>query len=202
MTGNDQTPLGTVWNLSPSMPGLASARRFADPWTTAMTSIKRRFAARRNSRIFAIPIDPSWFFAVSFPHRSARGRPSKRFVSWEEIRSVDAGRFDPPGEDGRRAEEIRRGAERAAEALAALPAVQREAIVLFDLEGLGLQEVARLQNVSLSAVKSRLNRGRERLRNHTKAGWAPEVPGPIAPRRRPAARPRTRGVALLGQPRF
>ena len=49
------------------------------------------------------------------------------------------------------------------EALAELPDVQREAIVLFELTGLSLKEVAEVQNASLSAVKSRIARGRERL---------------------------------------
>ena len=49
------------------------------------------------------------------------------------------------------------------EALSHLPEVQREAIVLFELTGLSLKEVAEVQDVSLSAVKSRLARGRERL---------------------------------------
>lgn len=49
------------------------------------------------------------------------------------------------------------------EALCHLPEVQREAIVLFELTGLTLKEVAEVQDASLSAVKSRLARGRERL---------------------------------------
>lgn len=53
---------------------------------------------------------------------------------------------------------------RARAALATLPAVQREAIVLHELEGFQVDEIAALQNVSISAVKSRLSRGRERLR--------------------------------------
>lgn len=53
---------------------------------------------------------------------------------------------------------------RARAALAKLPAVQREAIVLFEIEGWQVEEIATLHRVSLSAVKSRLARGRERLR--------------------------------------
>ena len=49
------------------------------------------------------------------------------------------------------------------DALAKLPEVQREAIVLFELTGLSLKEVAEVQKASLSAVKSRVSRGRERL---------------------------------------
>src|SRR5262245_49522137 len=56
------------------------------------------------------------------------------------------------------------GAERARLALASLPAEQREAIVLFELEGWQVDELAALHGVSASAVKSRLPRGRDRLR--------------------------------------
>jgi len=54
--------------------------------------------------------------------------------------------------------------QRARTALAALPVVQREAIVLFEIEGWQVDEIAEIQAVSASAVKSRLARGRERLR--------------------------------------
>jgi RNA polymerase sigma-70 factor, ECF subfamily len=56
------------------------------------------------------------------------------------------------------------GAERARLALASLPAAQREAIVLFELEGWQVDEIARLQGASASAIKSRLSRGRCYLR--------------------------------------
>jgi len=55
-------------------------------------------------------------------------------------------------------------ADRARVALAALPAPQREAIVLFELEGWRVDEIAAVCGVSASAVKSRLARGRNRLR--------------------------------------
>ncbi|MEO8840028.1 MAG: RNA polymerase sigma factor [Kofleriaceae bacterium] len=55
-------------------------------------------------------------------------------------------------------------ARRAREALASLPVDQREAIVLFELEGWTVEEIAALYRVSISAVKSRLARGRDRMR--------------------------------------
>ena len=48
-------------------------------------------------------------------------------------------------------------------ALARLPAKQREAIVLFELNGFSLREVQEIQGGSLSALKVRLHRGRKRL---------------------------------------
>lgn len=55
-------------------------------------------------------------------------------------------------------------ADRARLALADLPHDQREAIVLFEIEGWKVEEIAELLEVSRSAIKSRLARGRQRLR--------------------------------------
>jgi RNA polymerase sigma-70 factor, ECF subfamily len=60
--------------------------------------------------------------------------------------------------------EAAEAARRARAALATLPAVQREAIVMFEIEGMLVDEIAAIQHVSASAVKSRLARGRDRLR--------------------------------------
>lgn len=49
-------------------------------------------------------------------------------------------------------------------AIAALPLLQREAVVLFELEGLSLEEVAAVSGCDAGTVKSRLYRARERLR--------------------------------------
>jgi RNA polymerase sigma-70 factor (ECF subfamily) len=56
------------------------------------------------------------------------------------------------------------GADRARVALASLPAEQREALVLFEIEGWKIDEIAAMHGISESAVKSRLARGRDRLR--------------------------------------
>ncbi|MEM9489771.1 MAG: sigma-70 region 4 domain-containing protein, partial [Myxococcota bacterium] len=44
-------------------------------------------------------------------------------------------------------------------ALARLPAVQREAVVLCDIHDMSVEEIAALQGATASAVKSRLSRG-------------------------------------------
>jgi RNA polymerase sigma-70 factor (ECF subfamily) len=104
----------------------------------------------------------SWFFATLLSrHRSRVRRPRRE---WLPIEDTVGRRDEPAGEDGSLWEEERRRAERAARALGGLEPVQREAIVLHDIEGFSVEEVARMQAVTLSAVKSRLARGRERLR--------------------------------------
>lgn len=51
------------------------------------------------------------------------------------------------------------------EAVSSLPPLQREALILFEYEGLALNEIAGLVGTDVGAVKSRLHRARERLRN-------------------------------------
>ena len=51
------------------------------------------------------------------------------------------------------------------EAVADLPPLQREALVLFEYEGLALNEIAEVVGTDVGAVKSRLHRARVRLRN-------------------------------------
>lgn len=48
-------------------------------------------------------------------------------------------------------------------ALAKLPQEQREAVILFEISGFSLKEVQDIQGCSLSAVKSRVVRGKRRL---------------------------------------
>ena len=48
-------------------------------------------------------------------------------------------------------------------ALADLPDKQNEAVVLFEISGFSLKEIQKIQGGTLSAVKSRIKRGREKL---------------------------------------
>ena len=51
------------------------------------------------------------------------------------------------------------------EAVISLPPLQREALVLFEYEGLALSEIARMVGSDVGAVKSRLHRARQRLKS-------------------------------------
>ena len=55
--------------------------------------------------------------------------------------------------------------QRVKQAVSSLPPLQKEALVLFEYEGLALVEIAELVGTDVGAVKSRLSRARESLRN-------------------------------------
>jgi RNA polymerase sigma-70 factor, ECF subfamily len=123
-----------------------------------------------------------WFYATLLSrHRTRRRRPFwRRLLPWEDVfsegREPACEGADDLGEQAGRAARMRR-------ALESLPAVQHQAIVLFELDGFSIEEVAMAQQVSVSAVKSRLARGRERLRTwYVRHGFgAPEASGSAAP---------------------
>ena len=50
------------------------------------------------------------------------------------------------------------------QALALLSEEQRECIVLFEITGFSIKEIVKIQNASESAIKQRLKRGREKLK--------------------------------------
>ena len=51
------------------------------------------------------------------------------------------------------------------QAVSNLPPMQREALVLFEYEGLALHEIAEIVGADVGAIKARLHRARQRLRN-------------------------------------
>jgi RNA polymerase sigma-70 factor (ECF subfamily) len=101
----------------------------------------------------------SWMYSVVASVHRTRCRRSfwKRLVSRDD-------QPDPVGDDGSRWAEERASARRAAAALATLEPARREAIVLFELHGYSIEEIADIQSASISSVKSRLVRGRDQLR--------------------------------------
>lgn len=63
------------------------------------------------------------------------------------------------------------------DALQRLPIEQREALVLFEINGFSLKEIATIQGCGLSGVKSRLKRGRSKLEVLLKTATGdPETP--------------------------
>jgi RNA polymerase sigma-70 factor (ECF subfamily) len=113
----------------------------------------------------------SWFYAILLSRHRSRARRWfwRRMLPWDE---AFASREEPVGEDGGERDEDAWRARRLSRALAGLPAEQREAVVLFEIDGFSIEDVAAMQDASVPAVKSRLVRGRERLRRiYERWGW-------------------------------
>ena len=71
------------------------------------------------------------------------------------------------GEEFARVADPRPGAELSSvieQAVAALPAMQQEALVLFEYEGFTLEEIAQIASADVGTIKSRLHRAREGLK--------------------------------------
>lgn len=49
------------------------------------------------------------------------------------------------------------------QALDQLPSLQKEALILFEISGYNIKEIAEIQNSSISSIKARLARGRQKL---------------------------------------
>lgn len=142
-----------------------SARRLSrcnadgdDLFQEAVLRALRRIGDLRDEAKFS-----AWFYAVMISVHRARCRADfwRRFLPLPS-NDPDPGPRDPPHIGAH--EERRAGAARMAAALAVLPPEQREAVVLFEVDGFSIEEIAAMQGSSITAVKTRLVRGRERLR--------------------------------------
>lgn len=98
----------------------------------------------------------SWLFTIarrSYRHQYRRG---KLFGEYDEQRAEFI-------HDNGTAPEVAADIRILHEALARLPENQRETVVLFEISGLSLEEIKTVQGGSLSGVKSRVTRGRQKL---------------------------------------
>ena len=112
--------------------------------------------------------EPSLGSLRTYLYAAARNLAMKYFRSSDRDTAIDDLREQPAA--CRREEPLRRvlDAELTAkvrEAVADLPPLQREALVLFEYEGLPMSEIAMIVGSDVGAVKGRLHRARERLRN-------------------------------------
>jgi RNA polymerase sigma-70 factor (ECF subfamily) len=133
-----------------------------DLFQEAMLLAFRKVDALRDDAAFR-----AWVYRIVITvHRSHCRRAFwRRLVPLADVAELDADResehlYRSDGWSADAAEANRR----ARNALAKLGAAQREAIVLFEIEGWLVEEIATLQGLSVSAIKSRLARGRAQLR--------------------------------------
>jgi RNA polymerase sigma-70 factor (ECF subfamily) len=103
-----------------------------------------------------------------------RWQAAGREVSWNDESDEDAPVIAAPFPDAMIAAEV---SEAVQAALDLLPPLQREAIALFEFEGLSLEETAAVVGADTGTVKSRLHRARERLRRTLAAYRTPVQKG-------------------------
>lgn len=102
-----------------------------------------------------------WLFRiVSNQCRTAGRQRSRRRIEPIEAHKSNLASDAPGPQRHAEASQVR---ERVREALDRLPAEQREAMVLMYLEGHSVAEISEMTGASLSAIKMRLKRGRDRL---------------------------------------
>jgi RNA polymerase sigma-70 factor (ECF subfamily) len=105
----------------------------------------------------------TWIYRITLNQsRTAWSRRPRRQVVAEERRGLELVR-DP----SRGADEMamaRESADRVRRALRGLPKVFREPVILRDLEELAYEEIASVLDLPIGTVRSRIARGRERLR--------------------------------------
>lgn len=107
----------------------------------------------------------TWVYRVAMNCCHSRFRRQR---SWRSRLLPDAVEILERVPDGRRSPEenaVARGtAELVTEALMRLPGVYRQAVVLRDIEGLSYEEIGEVLGIRLGTVRSRIARGRDRLR--------------------------------------
>ena len=124
------------------------------------------FSAYRNLASFRGGSVKSWLSRIVVNQamdvqRARRRRPVQPYPELE-----DDSWQPPTGEeaDPERLAVVNERSSALAAALAAIGADQRNAIVLFDIQGFDYSEIAQMTGVSLGTVKSRIHRGRLALR--------------------------------------
>jgi RNA polymerase sigma-70 factor (ECF subfamily) len=103
----------------------------------------------------------------TYLYAAARNQAAKRYNSFARETDIEA--LDEEPRVAERHEPIRRVLEdelagEVEKAIASLPPLQREALVLFEYEDLSLSEIAAVVGADSGAVKARLFRAREKLR--------------------------------------
>ena len=111
----------------------------------------------------------TWIYRITVNH--CRGRLGRRTLATVD---VPADHWDRgPADPARGPEETllaRDSGRRIGDALLALPVRFREAVVLRDIDGLSYEEIASVLGVRTGTVRSRIARGRDRLRQLLEAG--------------------------------
>lgn len=159
---------GRVYNLCYRMLGDADAAADAAQDTF--------IAAYRNLRSFRGGVFRSWLLRIAANncYDLLRARKRRHATSLDAAREPDD---DGPGfdvaDEGESPDEfaLRRELGVAIQkSLAVLPEDQRIVVILSDIQGMAYEEIAQITSTNLGTVKSRLSRGRARLRDLLRQG--------------------------------
>jgi RNA polymerase sigma-70 factor (ECF subfamily) len=106
-----------------------------------------------------------WLYSVTRSvchdwYRQSRGKGRPREVELDEERELAA---DPSEFDQQQLLLVKDDAERLWAAIRTLEPTFRVPLVLFDIEGLSYEEIARVEQIPVGTVRSRLSRARQRL---------------------------------------
>lgn len=162
---------GRIYNLSYRI--LGDADSAADAAQDAF------FAAYRNLKSFRGGSFRSWLFRIATNTcydvlRARKRRPTTSLDAALNAAPNDHEVYIPePADPGEAPDDaaLRRELSRAIEhGIALLPDDQRIVVVLCDVQGMSYNEAAHIVNANLGTVKSRLSRGRARLRDILRAG--------------------------------
>jgi RNA polymerase sigma-70 factor (ECF subfamily) len=142
------------------------ARMVPDPDQASDAVQEAFFSAYRNLRSYRGPSFRGWLtrIAVNAAMDLQRARKRRPVSPYPELEDES---WQPPAGADTDPENIATASERSralAAALAAIAIDQRNAIVLYDVEGYDYAEIASMTGVSLGTVKSRIHRGRLALR--------------------------------------
>jgi RNA polymerase sigma-70 factor, ECF subfamily len=116
----------------------------------------------------------TWVYRLSsnvcFSFRKKRSRTSNQ-LEWEEGLQSMMMPIERPNEDPDKMCETKYNQFLVRQAILKLPETQRVLLILHDLEGIPVPEVARILNMNTNAAKSRIHRGRTALRNIIRKGF-------------------------------
>jgi len=148
----------TVYNLALRMAGDPDAA--ADLTQEVFLRVHRHLGKFRGRSALK-----TWIFRVALNHcRSRLGRRPRPTISLTAAEGEPAREVPDPGRGPEERAMARDEGRRLEAALAALPVAFREAVVLRDVQGLAYEEIAEVLGVRIGTVRSRIARGRDRLR--------------------------------------
>lgn len=152
-------------------------RMLGDPDAAADVAQDTFISAYKNLNRFRGGVFRAWLLriATNACYDALRARKRRPAVSLNAAFGDDdenGSGFDLPDpaespDDAAQRQELSAGI---AAAIAQLPEDQRVVVILSDIQGLAYDEIAEVTNANLGTVKSRLSRGRARLRDLLRAG--------------------------------